>query len=109
MTATAERYRMSDDLTVRRLTPGEPPPWELLLLADPSRPRVEVYLAAGLCCVATLAEAPPGEMRAGDATIGVFVLAATGARVYELMNIAAARSFADDDDNARTHPIDLPR
>ena len=83
---------MSDDLTVRRLRPGEPPPWELLLLADPSRPRVEVYLAAGLCCVATLAEAPPGEMRAGDAMIGVFVLAATGAHVYELMNIAVAES-----------------
>jgi hypothetical protein len=45
---------------------------------------VEVYLAAGLCYAATLAEAPPGEMRAGDAIIGVFVLAATGARVYEL-------------------------
>ena len=83
---------MSDDLTVRRLTPGEPPPWELLLLADPARPRVEVYLAAGHCYVAALVEAPPGEMRTGDAIIGVFVLAATGARVYELMNIAVAES-----------------
>lgn len=93
MTATAERYRMSDDLTIRRLTPGEPPPWELLLLADPSRPRVETYLAAGRCYVAAPAEAPPGEMRAGDAIIGVFVLAATGARVYELMNIAVAERW----------------
>jgi ribosomal protein S18 acetylase RimI-like enzyme len=81
---------MSDDLAVRRLTPGEPPPWELLLLADPSRPRVEAYLAAGCCHVAALTEPLPGAERAGDAIIGVFVLAATGPRVYELMNIAVA-------------------
>jgi ribosomal protein S18 acetylase RimI-like enzyme len=81
---------MSDDLTIRRLSPGEAPPWELLLLADPSRPRVEGYLAAGCCYVAALAEPLPGAKRAGDAIIGVFVLAATGPRVYELMNIAVA-------------------
>jgi len=83
---------MSDELTSRRLTAGEPPPWELLLLADPSRPRVEAYLAGGHCYVAALAEAPSGEMCTADAIIGVFVLAATGARVYELMNIAVAES-----------------
>ena len=34
-------------LTIGRLAPGEPPPWELLLLADPSLPRVEAQLAEG--------------------------------------------------------------
>jgi ribosomal protein S18 acetylase RimI-like enzyme len=83
---------MCDELTIRRLTLGEPPPWELLLLADPSRPRVEAYLAAGLCYVAALAEPMPGTKRAEDAIIGVFVLAATRPHVCELMNIAIAES-----------------
>jgi hypothetical protein len=46
---TAGHRRMSDELTIRHLTAGEPPPWGLLLLADPSRPQVAAYLAAGLC------------------------------------------------------------
>jgi ribosomal protein S18 acetylase RimI-like enzyme len=83
---------MRDELTIRHLTAGEPPPWELLLLADPARPRVEAYLAAGHCCVAALAEPLPGAKRVGDAIIGVFVLAATRPHVCELMNIAVAES-----------------
>jgi ribosomal protein S18 acetylase RimI-like enzyme len=83
---------MRDELTIRRLTPGEPPPWKLLLLADPSRPRVEAYLAAGLCYVATLAETLPGAKRAENTIIGVFVLANTQLHVCELMNIAVAES-----------------
>ena len=51
---------------------------------------MEAYLAAGSCYVAALAEPLVGAKRAGDAIIGVFVLAATGPRVYELMNIAVA-------------------
>ncbi len=84
---------MNDDLTIRRLTPGEPPPWGLLLLADPSCPRVEAYLAAGHCYVAALAEPLAGAKNAGDAIIGVLVLVATGPRVYELMNIAVAERY----------------
>ena len=92
MTATAGRYRMSDELTIRRLRPGEPPPWELLLLADPSRPRVEVYLAAGHCYVAALAEAPPGESVRGMRSSACSCSPQRDAHVYELMNIAVAES-----------------
>jgi ribosomal protein S18 acetylase RimI-like enzyme len=90
VTATTGEQRMSDELTIRRLPSGEPPPWGLLLLADPSRPRVEAYLADGLCYVATLAKPLPGA--ASDAVIGVFVLAATRPHVYELMNVAVAEN-----------------
>ena len=92
VTATTGRQRMRDELTLRRLMAGEPPPWGLLLLADPARPRVEAYLAGGHCYVAALAEPLPGAKYTEDAIIGVFVLVATGPRVYELMNIAVAES-----------------
>jgi len=92
VTATTGFQRMRDKLTFRRLTTGEPPPWGLLLLADPSRPRVEAYLAGGHCYVAALAEPLPGAKYTEDAIIGVFVLVATEPRVYELMNVAVAES-----------------
>jgi ribosomal protein S18 acetylase RimI-like enzyme len=69
-------------LMIRRLEPGEPPPWELLLLADPSRHQVEAYLADGICCVASLA----------GTIIGEFVLVPLGPRRFELMNIAITES-----------------
>jgi ribosomal protein S18 acetylase RimI-like enzyme len=74
---------MDTELTIRRLEPGEPPPWELLLLADPSRRQVEAYLADGICYVAALA----------DTIVGEFVLVAIGPRIHELVNIAVAEGY----------------
>jgi ribosomal protein S18 acetylase RimI-like enzyme len=62
------------------LAPGETPPWELLLLADPSRARVEAYLERGHCYLAFL----------GDALVGEFVLAQIVPEGWELMNVAVS-------------------
>lgn len=58
---------------------GEPP-WDLLLLADPSRNKVESYLSQGDCYVALI----------DSSVVGVFVLLEIEARVVELMNIAVS-------------------
>ena len=73
----------TDGFEVRRLAPGEDYPWDLLLLADPSREWVERYLANGDCYAATL----------GGALIGEFVLLETGPRRYEIMNVAVAERY----------------
>jgi ribosomal protein S18 acetylase RimI-like enzyme len=72
----------NDEFTIRPLRPGETPPWDLLLMADPSRRQVEAYLADGLCFVAFL----------GQEAIGEFVLRETGPGTYEMMNLAVAES-----------------
>ncbi len=55
-------------------------PWELLLLADPSREHVAAYVEAGECYLALL----DGEI------VGACVLLATGPGKMEVMNIATA-------------------
>ena len=69
-------------LTVKTLKKGTPPPWDLLLLADPSRAQVERYLRDGLCLVA----------RDDARTLGVVVLLPTEPGTMELMNIAVAEN-----------------
>jgi ribosomal protein S18 acetylase RimI-like enzyme len=54
---------------------GAPPPWELLLDADPFRARVEAYLPESQCLVA----------RRGGAVLGVLVL-----RGDEILNLAVS-------------------
>jgi ribosomal protein S18 acetylase RimI-like enzyme len=61
---------------------GEPP-WELLMLADPSRERIQAYLANGMCYQASL----DGEI------IGAFVLVAKSLDLVELINIAICERF----------------
>lgn len=69
-------------LTIQNLSNDDLPPWDLLLLADPSRSLIEAYLAQGDCFVAHL------EGR----QIGVFVLIAIDSDSYELKNIAVAEA-----------------
>ncbi len=63
---------------IRKLLEYETPPFELLLLADPSREMLEEYLANGECRVAEIA----GEI------VGVYVLARLDVETMEIMNIA---------------------
>ncbi|MFB9329825.1 GNAT family N-acetyltransferase [Paenibacillus aurantiacus] len=70
-------------LRIRPLRAEETPPYELLLLADPSKPLVDAYLSAGTCHVAEL----------GGETIGVFVLLEKHAGTLEIMNIAVAERY----------------
>lgn len=65
-------------MLIRKLNVHEIPPFELLLLADPSQEMVEEYLAIGECRVAEMA----GEI------VGVYVLARLDVETTELMNVA---------------------
>ncbi|MGG0668364.1 GNAT family N-acetyltransferase [Lederbergia citrisecunda] len=65
-------------MKIRKLQYGEIPPYELLLLADPSRALVEAYIAEGECYVAE----ENGE------SIGVFVVVALSSNTIEIKNIA---------------------
>lgn len=69
---------MNKDLSIRELTKDEPVPYDLLLLADPSKAMVDEYLARGTCYVAYLA----------DEMIGEFVLLKTRPGTIEIVNIA---------------------
>jgi ribosomal protein S18 acetylase RimI-like enzyme len=70
------------DARVLRPYPEEVP-WDLLLDADPSRPRVESYLSNDFTRVAKL----------GDAVIGVYVLVRHDPITFELMNIAVRSEY----------------
>lgn len=63
---------------IRKLKEHETPPFDLLLLADPSWEMVEEYLAIGECRVAEIA----GEL------VGVYVLAKLDVKTMEIMNVA---------------------
>jgi ribosomal protein S18 acetylase RimI-like enzyme len=65
-------------MKTRKLQHSETPPYDLLLLADPSRPLVEAYIAEGECYVAE----ENGEM------IGVFVIVELSTTAMEIKNIA---------------------
>jgi ribosomal protein S18 acetylase RimI-like enzyme len=58
-------------------------PWDLLLDADPSRPRVESYLSDEFTRVAKL----------GDEVIGVYALTRHDPITFELMNIAVREAY----------------
>ena len=59
---------------------GETVPWDLLLLADPSREQVAAYVEKGACYRALL----------DGREVGAFVLLATAPGTLEIMNIAIA-------------------
>ncbi|MFJ7935085.1 GNAT family N-acetyltransferase [Sporosarcina sp. NPDC096371] len=65
-------------MNIRKLNEHEIPPFDLLLLADPSREMVEEYLAIGECRVAEIA----------SEIVGVYVLAKLDSETMEIMNIA---------------------
>lgn len=65
-------------MSIRKLSNDETPPWDLLLMADPSRAIVEGYLKSGNVYVA----------EASGRIIGVLVLKETEKVVTEIMNVA---------------------
>ena len=71
------------EIYIRSLSSGEIPPYDLLLLADPSRKLVEEYLQRGLCYVAV----------SGAQTLGVLVLIRTRPETMEIVNIAVAEAW----------------
>lgn len=66
------------DITITQLDQDQPIPYELLLLADPSRRVIDSYIHRGTCYAAS------------DQTdiVGVYVLLSTNANTMEIMNIA---------------------
>lgn len=75
---------------MRPLGAGEPAPWDLLLLADPSREAVQAYVVQGQCYLAFLE----------TELVGEFVLLRTGLTdppsgegTWELMNVAIAPRY----------------
>lgn len=65
-------------MQTRKLQPHESPPYDLLLLADPSRQLIETYLADGECYIV--------EEEGG--IIGVFVVIELNKETIEIKNIA---------------------
>ncbi|QJD88057.1 GNAT family N-acetyltransferase [Cohnella herbarum] len=63
--------------------PDQAPPWDLLLLADPSRNLVEEYVSRGICYLAYLDEELVGE----------FVLIRTHPGTIEIVNVAVGENF----------------
>ena len=74
---------LQDGIEMRHVTDRDEFPWDLLLLADPSRELVSAYLANGECYVAQLR----GEI------VGEFVIMPKAPDVWELMNIAVAEAL----------------
>lgn len=70
-------------MEISMLSEGEIPPWNLLLLADPSEDLVSDYFKKGLCYVAV--------SDSGD-TVGVIVLLEITSDKMEIMNIAVDES-----------------
>ncbi|WP_025689648.1 GNAT family N-acetyltransferase [Paenibacillus zanthoxyli] len=78
-----KEYALGQDFHIRMLAADETPPYELLLLADPSRELVDRNLKQGTCYIATLSEeASP------QSPVGVLVLLPRDAETVEIMNIA---------------------
>ncbi|MFD0959066.1 GNAT family N-acetyltransferase [Paenibacillus chungangensis] len=70
-------------LRVEQLAVGDEPPYELLLLADPSKALVDTYLQRGICCLAYL----------GDKLVGQYLLLESEPGVMEIVNIAVDESY----------------
>jgi ribosomal protein S18 acetylase RimI-like enzyme len=66
------------NMQIRKLNTNEQPPFDLLLLADPSLKLVEDYLQRGQCFIGSL----------NDQIAGVYVLLPTRPETIELVNVA---------------------
>lgn len=71
------------EIVIRTLTPEDPVPYALLLLADPSRPLVEEYLPRGFCYLA----------ECGPRVVGVLVLIRTRPETMEIVNLAVGEPY----------------
>lgn len=70
-------------MNIRKIKSPQEVPWDLLLLADPSRELVEEYVTRGECW---------GAERDGQ-IIGVYVLLPTRPETVELVNVAVAEQY----------------
>lgn len=71
------------ELIVKKLNENEIVPYDLLLLADPSKEIVDDYLHRGICYIASLL----------DEIVGVFVLLRTRPETIEIVNVAVKEDF----------------
>ena len=71
-------------MDIRMLKDGEQPPWNLLLLADPSKDLVSKYLDKSFCYVVE---------SENEGTIGVIVLVPISNHIIEIMNLAVDESY----------------
>jgi ribosomal protein S18 acetylase RimI-like enzyme len=67
-------------MVIRSLKNDEQPPWDLLLLADPSEEFVSAYLKGSFCYVAEL----------DNSVVGIIVLFPKSKNIVEIMNIAVS-------------------
>jgi len=72
-----------DNLIVKKLNNKDEIPYELLLLADPSRDIVNEYLQRGLCYEAYI----------DNKVVGVYVIIKTRPLTLELVNIAVSEDY----------------
>jgi len=71
----------SDDITFIEINTNYP--YELLLLADPSKELIDSYLEKGFCFIAKMRED----------VVGVFILLKTENETFEIMNIAVHENY----------------
>lgn len=71
------------DMKIKKITEEDDIPYDLLLLADPSKDLVDEYVNRGSCYIAVK----------DQEKIGVFVLLPTRPDTVEIVNIAVAPSF----------------
>jgi ribosomal protein S18 acetylase RimI-like enzyme len=74
---------MKESIIIKPLESKEATPYDLLLLADPSKEIVKEYVQRGDCFVAEL----------NDKTVGVYVLLKTRPETIELVNIAVDEAY----------------
>lgn len=70
------------DIIIRKLLQSDSIPWDLLLIADPSRDHIESYIHSGELFLATI----------NTIVVGVYVLVGNS-DVVELMNIAVREDY----------------
>ncbi len=87
---------MEGNLQIEALKKGDPIPYDLLELADPSREKIDTYLQTGNCYVAFLKEE----------SIGVFVLQEIDAYSIEIKNIAVYEKFQGKGYGKQLYAID---
>ena len=71
------------DIQITQLTSQEAAPYDLLLLADPSKKLVAEYLSRGTCYIATFQEE----------IVGVLVLIRTRPETMEIVNVAVKEAY----------------
>ncbi|MEM8527667.1 MAG: GNAT family N-acetyltransferase [Bacteroidota bacterium] len=70
-------------MKIQLLSEGQPPPYPLLFLADPSKELIDDYLRDGNCYIATIE----------NVLVGVLILVEIESNVLEIKNIAVDSSF----------------